>query len=276
MRRCLELAEEGRGNVSHNPLVGCVIVQGGAIVTEGVHRSFGGAHAEREALIKAGDLARDATLYVNLEPCCKKGKQPPCTDLIISAGIKTVVFGAHDASNEGLKVLRSKGLEVIGPMLEVECRRLNKGFFSLIENGRPWVTLKKAMRPDGSIDGKITSEEQDIWSHQKLRTTHDAILVGSGTVITDNPKLTIRHPSPSPSPIRIILDPHSKIPPDATVLTDEDAARTLVIREHLEIPDLLNRLKEEGITSVLVEGGPKVWKSFEDSGCVDEEITLVG
>ena len=281
IRRCLELAEEGRGNVSPNPMVGCVIVQGGAIVTEGTHRSFGGAHAEREALIKAGDLTREATLYVNLEPCCKKGKQPPCTSAIIKSGIKTVVFGAYDPSNKGIEVLRSKGIEVIGPVLEAECRRINKGFFSVVENDRPWVTVKKAMRRDGSTDGKITTPEQDEWSHQRLRATHDAILVGSGTVVADDPKLTVRGsgsgrgPGPGRGPRRIILDPNSEVSSDATVLTDSDSAQTLVIREKLPIPELLQKLKEEDITSVLVEGGPTVWKSFEESGLVDEEVVLI-
>jgi diaminohydroxyphosphoribosylaminopyrimidine deaminase / 5-amino-6-(5-phosphoribosylamino)uracil reductase len=322
IRRCLELAEEGRGHVSPNPLVGCVIVSDGAVITEGAHRSFGGAHAEREALIKAGELAKGATLYSNLEPCCTQGKQPPCTDMIIAAGIKTVVFGAGDTSQNSTKILRSAGIEVIGPIpsvetpipnpdhamalsevgtpwegrasqkqteqhtfwnaMEAECRRYNRGFFSLVEKGRPWVTLKKAMRRDGSIEGKITDEEQDAWAHRNLRATHDAILVGSKTIIADNPQLNVRcitrNQKPETSngthPRRIILDPHAEIPPDATVLTDADANRTLVIREKLSIPKLLERLTNEGIASVLVEGGPKVWQSFEESGLIDEVVIL--
>jgi len=278
LQRCLELAENGRGRVSPNPLVGCVIVQGGSVITEGWHEEFGGPHAETVALRKAGDLARGATLYVNLEPCCHEGKQPPCTDAILRAGIREVIFGARDAGNKGADILRGRGLEVTGPIMEATCRRLNRGFFSLLENGRPWVTLKKAMKKDGSIHGKITSEEQDRWAHARLRATHDAILVGAGTVVADDPKLNIRYPSPSPnpSPHRIILDPHKKIPKDAAVLTDTDAPRTLIIHEKLPIPDLLARLKEVGITSLLVEGGESVWKSFEESGCIDEEIILVG
>jgi diaminohydroxyphosphoribosylaminopyrimidine deaminase/5-amino-6-(5-phosphoribosylamino)uracil reductase len=246
------------------------------VITEGWHEAYGESHAEMAALRKAGDLARGATLYSNLEPCCSKGKQPPCADAIIRAGIKTVVFGARDPSNAGSKVLMEHDIEVIGRVMEAKCRRLNKGFFSLIENDRPWVTLKKAMRADGSTNGKITSEEQDAWSHQHLRGTHDAILVGSGTVINDNPQLTIRlpNPSPNPNPIRIILDPNNEIPKDATVLTDEDSDRTLVIREKLPIPELLERLKQEGVASVLVEGGPKVWKSFEENRHIDEVVIL--
>lgn len=276
LQHCLSLAENGRGTVSPNPLVGCVIVKGGAVITEGFHKEFGGEHAELIAIKKAGDLARGATLYVNLEPCAHEGKQPPCTDTIIKAGISTVVFGARDEKNGGTEELRSNGVEVIGPVMEAECRRQNRGFFSLQENGRPWVTIKKAMRRDGSITGKITSEEQDEWSHTHLRAMHDSILVGSGTVVADNPSLTVRYEEFTPYPRRIILDPHNEVPPTAKVLTDEDSARTLVIHEKLPIPDLLEKLKDEGIASVLVEGGPKVWKSFEESGCVDEIVILTG
>lgn len=281
IHRCLELAEQGRGAVSPNPLVGCVLVQSGSVLTEGYHKSFGSAHAERVALINAGELAKGATLYTNLEPCCKANKQPPCTDTIVSAGISRVIFGARDPSNAGAKALRKKGIEVIGPVMEAECRRFNRGFFSFVEKGRPWVTLKKALHRDGSVPSKhVTSEEQDKWAHVKLRAAHDAILVGSGTVVEDNPQLNVRpvgalHATPL-QPRRIILDPHNEIPPDATVLTDSDAERTLVIKEKLPIPELLERLKEEGIASVLVEGGTRVWRSFEESGLVDETVILAG
>ncbi|OGG58254.1 riboflavin biosynthesis protein RibD, partial [Candidatus Kaiserbacteria bacterium RIFCSPHIGHO2_01_FULL_56_24] len=306
LQRCLELGESGRGKVSPNPLVGCVIVVGGSVITEGWHEAFGGSHAEPMALRKAGDLARGATLYVNLEPCCKKGKQPPCTDAIIRAGISTVVFGARDPSNRGAKILAKHGIEVIGPIMEPECRRQNRGFFSLLEQGRPWITVKKAMRKDGTIIGKITSEEQNLWAHTHLRAMHDAILVGAGTVIADDPQLNVRYTNNSVPPLslpreknrrkeihgeadngvgrgggsggegprRIILDPQNKIPKNAKILSDEDSARTLIIHEKLPIPDLLQKLKEEGISSVLVEGGPTVWKSFEESGCIDEMIIL--
>ena len=276
IQRCLELAENGRGKVSPNPLVGCVIVKGGAVITEGWHEAFGESHAETAALRKAGDLARGATLYVNLEPCRHKGKQPPCTDAIIRAGIKTVVFGACDPRNGGSKVLKFEGLEVIGPVMEAECRRLNRGFFSLIEQKRPWVTIKKAMRKDGTITGKITDEEQDHWTHTHLRAKHDAILVGAGTVVADDPSLNVRHGTMTSHPRRIILDPHRKLSKESLVLSDADAERTLVIQEKLPIPELLQKLKEEGITSLLVEGGKGVWRSFEESGCIDEEVLLLG
>jgi len=210
---------------------------------------------------------------VNLEPCCHEGKQPPCTDAIIRSGVKTVVFGARDPENGGSEVLKLRGLGVVGPLMEAECKRLNRGFFSLIEKGRPWVTIKKAMRRDGTTTGKITNAEQDRWAHTHLRAKHDAILVGAGTVIADDPKLTVRHAA-SPQPRRIILDPHKKILKSSKVLTDEDAHRTMVIRGKMSIPDLLQKLKEEGISSLLVEGGPKVWQSFEESGCADEVVIL--
>lgn len=288
MRRCLELAEFGRGKVSPNPLVGCVITDAqGNILGEGWHEEFGEKHAEVITIESVGarhalPLPQEATLYVNLEPCSHHGKQPPCTEAIIKAGIKKVVFGARDPLHGGSAALRSRGIEVIGPVLETECRRFNKGFFSLVEQGRPWVTLKKAIRPDGSTDGKITSEEQDHWSHTYLRATHDAILVGSGTIIADNPQLNVRfsvgawHAVPPPHPRRIILDHKGEVPSSAKVLTDADSGRTILIREQLPIPLLLEHLQKEGITSVLVEGGPTVWQRFEESGCIDETIYLVG
>ena len=288
MRRCLELAERGRGKVSPNPLVGCVVVKDGTIIAEGWHEALGAKHAEAIALERAGAGARGATLYVNLEPCCRAGKQPPCAEAILQAGMLRVVFGAGDPSNSSGAMLRERGVEVIGGILDVECRRLNRGFLSLKEQGRPWVTLKKALTRDGRVANPkgeprliITSKEQDEWSHTHLRVTHDAILVGSGTIIADNPQLNVRYKLPATSyqlaqPRRIILDPHDEVPSDAVVLTDEDAERTLVIREKLPVSQLLERFMKKGITSLLVEGGPTVWKSFEESGCVDEVVTLAG
>ena len=308
MHRCLELAEHGRGKVSPNPLVGCVITMEVSdtryqasgdetvIIAEGWHEEFGEKHAEINAIGKCVGAQRavplqNATLYVNIEPCCHEGKQPPCINAIIKAGIKKIVFGARDPLHGGADILRKTGIEVIGPVLEAECRRQNRGFFSLAEQGRPWVTLKKALMRDGHVKHddaprgkplKITSGEQDAWAHARLRATHDAILVGSGTVLADNPQLNVRHTITAHSlqitaqPRRVILDPHGEVPPTAAILTDEDAHRTLVIREKLPIPELLERLKQENIASVLVEGGPRVWQSFEESGCVDEMVTLVG
>lgn len=333
LRRCLDLAERGKGLTSPNPLVGAVIVnEEGEILAEGWHRGFGEEHAEIMAIQRAvqamQDLERpfetpsprvtlrrssksdvskcagwapqgdtdeelrslsEATLYVNLEPCGHQGNTPPCTEAILKAGIRRVVFGARDPSHGGAAVLRRAGIEVIGPILEAECRRLNRGFFSIVEQGKPWVTLKKAVTSKGRVANlrgqprlKITSEEQDRWAHVRLRATHDAILVGSGTIVADNPQLIVQLPPsnrPRPcnvQPRRIVLDPRGKVPPTATVLTDECAERTLMIRRRLPIPELLQLLKEEGIASVLIEGGPRVWRSFEDSGCVDETIILVG
>lgn len=315
LRRCLELAERGRGRVSPNPLVGCILTRKisdsrhqtsgneSEIIAESWHQVFGGPHAEVLAIEQAlrnqqrktkNEKLEHCVLYVNLEPCSHHGKTPPCTDAIIAAGIKTVVFGARDPLHGSAKVLKEHGIEVIGPVLEAECRHLNRGFFSIAEQGRPWVTLKKAVPRECSalLRGrcvvniprvprlKITSEEQDHWGHEHLRSAHDAILVGSGTILADDPQLNIRYNLKPKTyhlqPRRIILDPHGEVPKDATVLTDENAARTLVIREKLPIPALLERLKNEGITSVLVEGGPKVWQSFEESTCIDELVTLVG
>jgi diaminohydroxyphosphoribosylaminopyrimidine deaminase/5-amino-6-(5-phosphoribosylamino)uracil reductase len=258
------------------------------IIAEAWHEEFGGKHAEILALEKAiynlkpiTYNLRGATLYVNLEPCSHPGKTPPCTDAIIAAGIKTVIFGARDPIHGGAKELQKRGVDVVGPVFEAECRRLNRGFFSIIEQGRPWVTVKKALRRDGTVPSEhVTSEEQDAWTHTHLRATHDAILVGSGTILADDPQLNVRYCLTPKTyhlpPRRIILDPHGEVFSTAKVLTDEDAARTLVIREKLPIPELLERLQREGITSILVEGGPTVWKAFEESGCIDEVVYLVG
>jgi diaminohydroxyphosphoribosylaminopyrimidine deaminase/5-amino-6-(5-phosphoribosylamino)uracil reductase len=263
------------------------------ILAKAWHEEFGGPHAEVVAIERVMAEIRnqkpetrnlkEVTLFVNLEPCCAHGKTPPCTDAILKSGIQRVVFGARDPSNPGADILRKSGVEVIGPVLEPECRRFNRGFFSLIEKNRPWVTVKKALYRDGSVpSAHVTSDKQDRWTHARLRATHDAILVGSGTVIADNPKLTVRTPTAyqvsrsTYQARRIILDPYGEIPPTAHVLTDEDAGRTIVIREKLPIPALLERLRGEGVASVLVEGGPRIWKSFEESGCVDEMVILVG
>ena len=231
LRRCLTLAEQGRGKTGINPMVGAVLVREGKIIAEGFHSEYGLPHAERVLLSKceSGILPSDI-LYVNFEPCCHRNKKtPPCTDIIIERGIKTVVYGMKDpnpaVSGKGIEYLNKKGVQVYGPVLEQECKRLNRGFVSLMTKKRPWITLKKAQTVDGRTandDGsflKITSPEQDAWSHEFLRARHDAILVGVGTLLRDDPLLTVRNmPNPSPNPYPIILDPHLKIPLTAKVV----------------------------------------------------------
>ncbi|KKW41049.1 riboflavin biosynthesis protein RibD [Candidatus Peribacteria bacterium RIFOXYC2_FULL_55_14] len=323
IRRCLELAERGRGLVGTNPLVGSVLVREGKIIAEGWHLAFGMDHAER-MLIKNFDqiFQQEDGLYVNLEPCCHYGKTPPCTDLIIKSGIRKVVYGMEDLNPEvagkGREQLVKAGVRVEGPVLPELCRRVNRGYVSLQEQGRPYITLKRAQTRDGrnaNPDGsslKITSKEQDVWSHTELRAVHDAILVGVQTVIADDPTLTVRYMNKKfdhglRQPLRLIFDPALRIPLGAKVVSSELAQGTILIASTdapqekegellargvriLRIPVRANvfdwhslwamlTTPQEGfygITSILVEGGAKTWQHFKDEGQYDEEVVLVG
>ncbi|MDD5103591.1 MAG: bifunctional diaminohydroxyphosphoribosylaminopyrimidine deaminase/5-amino-6-(5-phosphoribosylamino)uracil reductase RibD [Candidatus Peribacteraceae bacterium] len=318
IHRCLELAEQGRGRVGTNPLVGAVLVREGKILAEAFHEGFGKAHAERRLLENFDQkISSDDVLYVNLEPCCHLGKTPACTDIIRERGVKHVVFGMVDpdplVSGKGIACLLKAGIRVTGPVARTRCEWLNRGFISLRTQGRPWVTLRSARtkdraiaRPDGS-PLKITSGEQDRWTHQWLRGQHDAILVGVQTVITDDPQLTTRFGLAVPSPLRIVLDPHFRIPPASRVASGALASGTWVIATFGSDPGKRKALEERGvriaevplmggqfdfpslwrllttpaghfhgIASVLVEGGAKTWQSFRDAGVMDAEVILTG
>lgn len=289
-------------------MVGAVLVRDGKIIAEGVHHAFGKAHAERDLLEKLEQKMRSTdTLYVNLEPCCHTNKKtPPCAQFLVDRGVKRVVFGMLDpntnVAGKGIAFLRSNGVECIGPVLLADCLRLNRGFVSLMTKGRPWVTLKSARTVDGRVaepDGsplRITSDRQDAWSHQYLRARHDAILVGIGTVLRDDPSLTVRHGVDAQDPWRIVLDPHGKIAPNAQILSSINKRRTIVIASSatpasthiVPLKDGLFDWQElwkvlitpsgdfYGISSLLLEGGPRTWQMFRDAGYVDEEITLIG
>ncbi|MDD5040800.1 MAG: bifunctional diaminohydroxyphosphoribosylaminopyrimidine deaminase/5-amino-6-(5-phosphoribosylamino)uracil reductase RibD [Candidatus Peribacteraceae bacterium] len=318
IHRCLTLAEHGRGKVGTNPLVGAVLVRDGAIIAEAFHEEFGKPHAERALLEDFKDVIRPSdTLVVNLEPCCHQGKTPACTDIIRERGVKHVVFGMVDpdlrVAGKGIACLLKAGIRVTGPVERARCEWLNRGFISLRTKGRPWVTMRSARTKSGAIakpDGsplQITSEEQNSWTHQWLRARHDAILVGVQTVITDDPQLTNRFGLQLPSPLRIILDPHLRIPLTARVVGEPLAAGTMVVvapgsdpakRQELlergvriaevplsavffDLPILWSALTTpvrdfHGIASVLIEGGAKTWQSFRDAGAVDEEVVLMG
>jgi diaminohydroxyphosphoribosylaminopyrimidine deaminase/5-amino-6-(5-phosphoribosylamino)uracil reductase len=316
MHRCLELASKARGHVGNGALVGAVLARQGKMVAETYHKEYGGQHAERLLLDQVKNIQPDDTLYVNLEPCCHEGKTPPCTDAIIERGVRKLVFGMVDPDprmgGEGIRRLQKAGVEVIGPVLRAETERLNRGFVMLRTKHRPWVTLKTAQTRDGKMcnaDGsrlRITNAEQDAWSHRFLRARHDAILVGVGTVLADDPSLTVREPGSTWQPFRIILDPQMRLPSDAALLTDEHRARTILVTKksvqgdsrkkglqeiiHCEIPydgenfewrglwECLTSPHDDfaGISSVLVEGGPGTWERFRRAGIVDEEVVLVG
>jgi diaminohydroxyphosphoribosylaminopyrimidine deaminase/5-amino-6-(5-phosphoribosylamino)uracil reductase len=302
MARALELAERGRGHVEPNPLVGAVLVQRGEVVGEGWHENFGRAHAEVNALAKAGAAARGATLYVTLEPCRHYGKTPPCTQAILSAGVRRVVAGMLDpfpaVSGQGAAQLREAGIVVETGLSEKEARRLNAPYLKLLKTGRPYVHAKWAMTLDGKIatrtgDSKWISGETARRHTHQLRGRMDAIIVGIGTVLADNPCLTVRPPGPR-VPVRIILDSQGRLPGDSTLattardtpvllITAGESARACALRtlgcEMLTLPasggrpnvdSLLNELGRRRMTNVLVEGGAQVLGSFFDAKAVDE------
>ncbi|MBP7114055.1 MAG: bifunctional diaminohydroxyphosphoribosylaminopyrimidine deaminase/5-amino-6-(5-phosphoribosylamino)uracil reductase RibD [Candidatus Peribacteraceae bacterium] len=323
IRRCLELAEKGRGKTGTNPMVGAVLVRDEKIIAEGFHSEFGKAHAERHLLEKYVQKIRSTdTIYVNLEPCCHVNKKtPPCAQMLIERGVKNVVIGMQDpnpeVSRKGIELLRTHGVNIeMCPVMLADCLRLNRGFVSLMTKGRPWVTMQRARTPEGLFAGpdgsflKITSHEQDRWTHEFLRGTHDAILVGIGTVLMDNPRLTIRHVPTAVQPLRIVIDSRLRLPEEANLVSDEYASRTIVVikpglpdnvrriipqlqkrgvrimevkhtQSGIDFPALWKALTTpdgdfHGLTSILFEGGQQMWKAFREEKCIDEEAVLVG
>ena len=316
MRRCLDLAKQGRGLTGMNPLVGAVLVRDENILAEGWYRGVGTDHAEVDMIKKLDQTIQPKDrLYVNLEPCNHTGETPPCTQAIIDHGITHVVVGMVDpdkrVAGQGIAALREAGVAVTGPICRAECERLNRGFISVRTKGRPYITLKRAQTRKGNVshsDGSklcITSNEQNIWSHTYLRTTHDAIVVGVGTVLSDNPQLTIRLNTNIdqnfPQPKKIILDPHLKTPleakalgVDVIIVTDTKALGELkerqlkakgatilavpMVNNHFDWAALWQALSTSQfpISTLLVEGGSITWAAFAESSLVDESITLVG
>ena len=293
MHRCLTLAALGRGSVGNGALVGSVLVRDGKIIAEGHHQAFGKSHAERSLLENySGDILPTDILYVNLEPCCHTGKQPPCTDIILERRIKHVVIGMQDpdvrVAGKGIEILRKSGVTVEGPVLRAECEWLNRGFVSVRTKQRPWITLKMAHTIDGRIanaDGSklaSTSPEQNVWSHTHLRMTHDAILIGVQTEINDNPRLDTRlaQLSSGYQPWRIILDPHARIPQVARVLIDEHAARTIVLVAEEKMADAQSFSKKGALVFPLTMVGGSfdwemLWKALLSSNGSFNGVTSV-
>jgi len=263
MERCLELAREGAGTVSPNPMVGAVLVApNGTVLGEGAHRIYGGPHAEACAVQAAvqqhgSDALQNATLYVNLEPCSHHGKTPPCTDLVIEKGIPRVVVGTTDpsphAQGKGIRQLREQDVDVEVGVLGHACRRLNEAFFHHVDTGRPLVTLKIAQTLDGRIATRtgdsqwITGEAARTLVH-RWRAELDGVLVGRGTAEHDDPRLTVRHVD-GPQPLRFVLDRTGTLAPDRTLFTDEQTDQTIaVVGEHRPVPDYADRLTDAGGT----------------------------
>ena len=261
MERCLTLAEAGAGTVSPNPMVGAVVVgPDGTVLGEGAHEVYGGPHAEVQALRAAedrhgADTLRDATLYVNLEPCSHHGKTPPCTDLIVEKGVPRVVVGPIDpfpqAQGRGIRHLREQGVDVEVGVCEHVCRRFNEAFFHHVETGRPLLTLKVAQTIDGRVatrtgDSRWISGEAARTRVHEWRAALDGVLVGTGTARSDDPRLTVRHVE-GPQPQRIVLDRTGALPPDRTLFTDDHADRTTaVLGEERPRPAYADALTEAG------------------------------
>jgi len=312
LARAIELAGRGVGAVKPNPVVGAVVARDGEILGEGWHREYGGAHAEVNAIEACGmeDLSA-ATLYVSLEPCCHEGKTPPCTDAIVQAGIRRVVVASDDptekASGRGLGILRDEGVEVVlaGGELAARARLLNQAFRKHARVGRPWVLFKSAMTLDGKVatrtgDSKWISGEDSRGLAHRWRASVDAVVVGIGTALADDPQLTARPEGlptePENQPRRVVFDSLARVPPSSqlaaaaaeiplTVVVSRAAARAdtdaleaagvqvLVAtgeNEPARVRSGLDQLGALGVASVLLEGGPHLAGAFLDAGEIDE------
>jgi diaminohydroxyphosphoribosylaminopyrimidine deaminase/5-amino-6-(5-phosphoribosylamino)uracil reductase len=311
MARALELAARARGRTAPNPMVGAVVVAGDAVVGEGYHARAGEQHAETLALAAAGEAARGADLYVTLEPCAHHGRTPPCADAIIASGVARVFAAMRDPNprvdGRGLARLREAGVGVKVGLLGEEAARLNEVYCTHVTTGLPHVTLKIGMSLDGktatrSGDARwITGEESRRRVHE-LRNVSDAVLVGIGTILADDPDLTTRLPGiECHHPDRVVIDSHLRIPNKSRVLAHRNKGRTILVagphapqarvrelrelgaevvvadggERRVELPKVMARLAALGITSVLVEGGSEIAASCLDAGVVDKLVFFI-
>lgn len=300
MRRALELAEWGMGNVSPNPMVGCVIVHGEKIIGEGYHQKFGGPHAEVHAVnsVKNQELLRDATAFVTLEPCAHWGKTPPCANLLVEKGLKKVVIASVDSNplvgGKGIEILKKAGIEVETGVLENEARWQNRRFFTQIEKQRPYVILKWAQTQDGFVarenySSKWISGTQSRQLVHKWRAEEDSILVGKNTALYDNPILNVRD-WVGKNPVRIVLDSNCELSEglhlfDKSIPTICYNSKKSESRENLDFADLgrnfsildiLKDLNSRKVQSLIVEGGSSVLSRFIESGLWDEARVFTG
>ena len=297
--RCIEIARRGEYFVAPNPMVGAVLVDNnGTILAEGWHEKYGEGHAEVNCFKHLDEQIannksqitnlKDCTLFVSLEPCSHYGKTPPCAKLIIEKGVGRVVVGMLDpnplVAGKGIKMLRDAGIEVIVGVCESECRELNKRFLCLHENHRPYVILKWAQTSDGFIDIKRTSGSPLKISTpatkqivHRMRAENMAIMVGTNTVLLDNPRLLNTHWE-GRNPIRVTIDRHNRIPSDARIFSDENGviepsggdSGTIVYRERTDWPFILSDLAQRNIHSILVEGGTTLLTHILETGIWDE------
>lgn len=284
----ITLAKKGMGLVNPNPYVGAVIVKNGKIIGEGWHEIYGGCHAERNALNNCRESPKDATMYVNLEPCCHHGKTPPCTSAVIQSGISKVVIGCLDPnplmSGKGAAILRQSGIEVVTGILKEKCIELNQVFFHYIQTKTPYVVMKYAMTMDGKI---ATANGESRWitgikareNVHKSRNQYSSIMIGAGTVIADNPSLTCRIDG-GRNPVRIICDTNLSTPLESVIVATAKEVKTIIAtacdnqekqkpyldcgceiyniplkNNHIDLNQLMHQLGKSGIDSVLLEGG---------------------
>src|SRR3972149_160945 len=308
MRLAIKLAEKGFGRTSPNPVVGSVVVKNGKIIGRGYHQEAGLPHAEVNALQEAGKMAQGSTLYVTLEPCAHFGKTPPCVQAIINSGVKKVVVGSIDPNpkvkGKGMRALERNGIEVIKNVLRDECLSLNETYVKYIIKKTPFVVLKLAITLDGKIatsigDSKwITSVESRRYA-TRVRSLVDCVMVGSGTILKDDPHLTVRLIK-GKNPARAVLDGSLKVSPRAKVfasrnervfiftsakanknkirLLEEKGAEVIKVnqsKDGLSIKGVLQELAKRGVTSVLIEGGARVAASALKEGAVDKAIFIV-
>jgi diaminohydroxyphosphoribosylaminopyrimidine deaminase/5-amino-6-(5-phosphoribosylamino)uracil reductase len=316
MTRALALARRGKGKTAPNPLVGAVIAKQGRIIGEGWHRQYGGKHAEAEALdavLRAGESPEGADLYCTLEPCCFTAPdkhQPPCTDRIIKSGIRRVFMANRDpnprVNGGGVRILEEAGIEVQSGLLAVAGERLNEGFFTFQRLGRPFIGLKIAQSLDGRIAARggdsrwITDEAARRLVH-RFRSNHDAVLIGRGTALKDDPELTVRLVR-GPNPLRVVLDSRLSLPDSARLLSLPDKEKTMILctvaanperitqlRDQgiqvipvqegasagISLPAALAALAERGVRSILVEGGSTIFTAFLREGLWDRLTVFI-
>ncbi len=308
LARAVELAQRGLGRVHPNPVVGAVVARDGEVLGEGWHDEFGGPHAEVKAIAACGgaDLA-GGTIYVTLEPCCHQGKTPPCTDAILAAGLARVVVGSDDptekASGRGLGILRDEGVEidVADGELAARARLLNQGFRKRARTGRPWVLFKSAMTLDGKVatatgDSRWISSEHSRELAHRWRSEVDAVVVGIGTALADDPQLTARIEHVTRQPRRVVFDSLARLPLDSqlvaaaselplSVVTSRAAPRQatdalemagadVIVatgeNEPARVRSALTQLGDRDVNALLLEGGPHLAGAFFDAGAIDE------
>ncbi len=303
MERCLQLARNGEGRVSPNPLVGSVIVHDDRIIGEGWHQKAGEPHAEVNAIksVKKPELLSEATIYVNLEPCAHYGKTPPCSDLIIEKSIPRVVIGCRDpfaeVNGKGVAKLAAAGIEVIENILQQEAEQLNRRFFTFHGKKRPYIILKWASSRDGFLDRSrnsgqkginwITSTETQSLVHQ-WRSEEDAILVGARTVNIDNPSLTVREVR-GKNPYRLVLASNTDLPDNSAIFNEaaptalfslnsdtHGKASTVLLQEGDALEQILDYCYQNKLLSLIVEGGAQLLNSFIEAGLWDEARVLTG